>query len=257
MFRNIILVYKTNLKNHLFEKVEEIKQNFPESNFLAVEYSSVKKDMLEDADLVITFGGDGTFVKAANLIENSYILGINAEPDKSEGALTTLKINEIKKLKEIAKGNFKIQEMQRAKIILNEKVLDENAINEIYIGTVSQFHTSRYKLKFKEKQEEQRSSGVLVTTGAGSAAWFCSAGGKQFDCQDKKLKFLVREPYVGKRVFIPTLLEGEILPGEKLILESTRDLWGVVSINDSIYPFNTGDVVEIMLSEKPLKVIKE
>ncbi|HOW37247.1 MAG TPA: hypothetical protein PLK34_03295, partial [Candidatus Pacearchaeota archaeon] len=116
---------------------------------------------------------------------------------------------------------------------------------------------SRYKLKFKDIQEEQRSSGVLVTTGAGSGAWFASAGGKTFNCEDKKLMFLVREPYTGKRVFIPKLLQGEILPGEKLVLESTRDLWGVVSINDSIYPFNTGDIVEIMLSEKPLKVIKK
>ncbi|HOW37134.1 MAG TPA: NAD(+)/NADH kinase, partial [Candidatus Pacearchaeota archaeon] len=126
MFRNIVLVYKTKLKNHLFEKIEDIKDNFPNSNFIAIEYSSVKKELLQDADLVLTLGGDGTFVKAANLIEDSFILGINAEPNQSEGALTSLNINEIDKLKEIETSKFQVIKMQRAKIILNKKVLDEN-----------------------------------------------------------------------------------------------------------------------------------
>lgn len=255
MFRNIILVYKANLKNHLFEKIQEIKSYFPNSNFLAVEYSSLKKEMLSKVDLVLTFGGDGTFVKAANLIEDSYILGINAEPEQSEGALASVTRDEISKLNQIEKNNFRAKEMQRIDIKLDDNFLNERAINEVYIGTETQFHSSRYRITFKENAEEQRSSGILVSTGTGSKAWFCSAGGEPFGCEEKKLKFVVREPYFGKRVFVPKILNGEISGNEKLTMESTRDFGGIISINDSLYPFNKNSVVEISLSKKPLRVL--
>lgn len=256
MFRNIVLVYKTNLKNHLFEKIDEIKSYFPQSNFLVVDYDSLREELVSKADLVLTLGGDGTFVKAANLIEDAFILGINAEPNQSEGALTTITSEEITKLQEIQRNNFQTKEFQRIDVKLNGKDLGEKAINEVYIGTETQFHSSRYKITFQNKTEEQRSSGILISTGTGSKAWFCSAGGKPFDYNEKKLKFIVREPYFGKRVFTPNILKGELAENEKLTIESTRDFGGIISINNSIYQFNVDNIAEISLSKKPLKVIK-
>jgi NAD kinase len=256
MFRKIILVYKENLQKSLFEKIEEIKHIFSEADFLAVPYSSANKELLKDADLVLTLGGDGTFVRAAHLVEDSPIIGINSNPETSEGALASITVNEIGKLKNLNEGKFEIIERQRADVILNGNLLDEKAVNEVYAGSKRQFHTSRYKIKFKGNEEEQRSSGIVVSTGTGSEAWFLSAGGKPFHYNEKKLCFIVREPYFGKRIFVPTLLNGEISPEEKLEIESTRDYGGVIAINDSVYDFNTGDRVEIRLSEKPLRVIK-
>jgi NAD kinase len=255
-FKTIILVYKENLHKHLFEKIDEIKKNFPESNFLIIDYYSIKKELLKDADLILTVGGDGTFVKAAHLSEDSLILGINSNPKTSEGALTSITIDEIGQLKNLDIEKFEVIERQRADVILNNKLLDEKAVNEVYIGTASQFHNSRYKIKFKNKEEEQRSSGIIVSTGTGSEAWFLSAGGKPFNYSDRKLKFIIREPYTGKRIFVPALLNGEIFEGEKLNIESTREFGGIIAINDSVYDFNAGDIVEIKLSDKPLRVIK-
>ncbi len=255
MFKNIILVYKENLQKHLFEKIEEIKFHFPEANFLVVSYSSVNKELLKDADLILSFGGDGTFVKAAHMVDNSLILGINSNPETSEGALTSISIAEIDKLKNLKKGKFEIIERQRADVILNNRTLDEKAVNEVYIGVASQFHSSRYKIRFKNKEEEQRSSGIIVSTGTGSEAWFLSAGGKPFHYGDKKLGFIVREPYFGKRIFVPSLLNGEIFEGEELNVKSTRESGGIIAINDSVYDFNSGDSVKIKISDNPLKVI--
>ena len=256
MFKNIALVYKENLHNHLFEKINEIKQNFSKASFLAIDYASVKKELLKDADLILTLGGDGTFVKAAHLVEDSLILGINSNPETSEGVLTSITIDEIDQLKYLDKRKFEVIERQRADVILNDKILDEKAVNEVYIGAASQFHTSRYRLKFKGKEEEQRSSGIIVSTGTGSEAWFLSAGGKPFHYKDRKLSFVVREPYFSKRIFVPTFTKGDILEGERLIVESGREFGGIVAINDSIYDFNKGDIVEIKISDKPLRVIK-
>ncbi|HTZ41975.1 MAG TPA: NAD(+)/NADH kinase [Candidatus Omnitrophota bacterium] len=255
MFQKIILVYKENLQKSLFEKIEEIKRYFPESDFFITSYSSVNKQLVEDADLIITIGGDGTFIKAGHLLESSFILGINSDPEKSEGALTSININEIEKLESLNSGRFNVTERQRAEVFLNGKLLDERAVNEVYIGSSYQFHTSRYKIRFRGLEEEHRSSGIIISTGTGSRAWFLSAGGKPFHHEEKKLGFIVREPYFGERIFTPKLLSGEILEGEKIEFESTRDSGGIIAINDSIYDFKRGDAAEIRLSGKPLKVI--
>jgi NAD kinase len=255
MFNKITLLLKHGLQLDA-SVLSEIRSLAKGSKVKIIAFNDLKKEDLSDADLIITFGGDGTFVKAANLIEDSFILGVNANPDSSEGWLIDLDISEVNKLKDLFAGQHKTLVRQRASVRLNGKLLPEQATNEVYIGAASQFHSSRYKITYKSKEEEHRSSGVLVTTGTGSTAWFAAAGGKPFACHEEKLAFLVREPYVGKRIFLPKIMKGELKKGEVLTIRSTRDFGGILAINDSTYDFNTGDVVEIELSDKPLKVLQ-
>jgi len=258
-FKKILVVEsKKNTKEHL-ESSKKLKKILDEekANLEWIFHDCLKKGDVLDKDLVITLGGDGTFVEAGNLIEDSFIIGINSHPNSSEGALTSLSIEEIDELKKILKGEFKILEKQRAKIKLNGRVLDEYAVNEVYIGAENQFHSSRYTLIYRGKKEEQRSSGVIVSTGVGSRAWFKSAGGKEFGHKEEKLSFIVREPYFGKRIYVPTILEGEILKKEKISFESKRNFGGIIAIGFKTYNFNDGDVIEIELAEKPLKVLEK
>lgn len=254
MFENIIILLKHGL--NLDSKVIEIIREFSNGSKLnIVAFNDLKKDDLKEADLIITLGGDGTFIRAANITEDSLIIGINANPEASEGALTSLDINELEKLKDIFNGKFNVVKRYMAQVKLNGKLLDERALNELYVGTASQFHTSRYIIRFNGREEEQRSSGVLISTGTGSGAWFLSAGGKTFDPSDEKLGFVVREPYLGKRIFKPKMINGYLGKGEKIEIEAKRDFGGVIAINDTTYDFNNGDIVEVELSNKPLKVI--
>lgn len=255
MFNKIIVLLKQGLKIEA-EIIEKIKNIFSNAEIKIIAFNDLKKQDLADSDLIITLGGDGTFVKAANLIEDSFIIGINAEPHRSEGALTSLDIAELDKLRNVVQGNYDVVKRHRAKVKLNGKLLDEHAINEVYVGAASQFHSSRYKIKFKDIEEEHRSSGVIISTGTGSPAWFYSAGGKVFNHDEEKLSFIVREPYFGKRIFTPKLLNGHIENGDKITIESMRNFGGILAINDSTYDFNEGDVVEIEISDKPLEVIK-
>ncbi|MBS3091778.1 NAD(+)/NADH kinase [Candidatus Pacearchaeota archaeon] len=253
--KKISVFYKDKLieKNpSLDNKLKDLLKNH---DVKYIEYNKLNKKDLDCQDLVITIGGDGTFAKAANLIENALIIGINSHPETSEGALISLDINEIEKLSSILNGDFNISMIYRVQTKLNEKILDELAINEVYVGAASQFHSSRYKIKYKDKEEEQRSSGVIISTGAGSPAWLHSAGGKIFPRDEEKLSFVVREPYFGKKIFKPTILNGDLLKGEKLTFVSERDFGGIVAIGDSVYDFNKGDIVEIELSNKPLKTV--
>ncbi len=254
MIEKILVLLKKGLK---FEEdlIENIKKLSSNRSIKVVDFDDFKKEDLAEIDLVLTIGGDGTFVKAANNVENCLILGINANPDKSEGALTSINIEDIEKLEELFKGNFEVIKRYRAKVTLNGIVLDSKAINEVYLGAASQFHSSRYIIKHNGNEEEHRSSGVIVSTGTGSPAWFYSAGGKIFAYDEEKLSFIVREPYYGKRIFTPKILKGELKKGEKITIESKRDFGGILAINDETHSFNEGDVAEIELYDNPLKVV--
>lgn len=255
MFEYVLLVYKSKTsENPLLNKA--LNRVLSPKTLTCIGFDELTKRSIKKSDLIITFGGDGTFIKAANLIEDAFILGVNSAPETSEGALTSIIQGEfLDMLPALASKTYPILKRQRAIVILNGRVLEEHALNEVYVGTLSQFHSSHYKLTFKDHTEEHRSSGVIVSTGTGSSAWFHSAGGHIFHPSEEKLSFIVREPYFGNRVFKPTLLKGNIEKHESLRIEAHRDSGGIISINEALYPFNRGDVVEISLSPKPLQCI--
>lgn len=125
----------------------------------------------------------------------------------------------------------------------------------MYVGVENQFHTSRYVIEFNNQREEQRSSGVVISTGSGSFAWYKSAGGEPFSCEEEKMKFLVREIYEAN-LFKPKVRNGTIEGEEKIILESKRKDGGVVAIDGIVtYPFNFGDKVEVRTCKQNLRVI--
>ncbi len=118
LFKSIALITK---ENHPVDSkiLDEIHKAAGGSVIHIISYGALKKKDLLDKDLVITLGGDGTFVKAGNLIEHAKILGINIEPHKSEGALTSIDIHALDSLKNVFEGNFTTLQRQRAKITLN------------------------------------------------------------------------------------------------------------------------------------------
>ncbi|MBU0957660.1 MAG: NAD(+)/NADH kinase [Nanoarchaeota archaeon] len=256
MFQKILIVESgKDSKTHL-ETIEKVRDILNSKEFNIKKSDELEKTDFENLDLVLTIGGDGTFIKAAHYIINETpILGINSEPEFSEGYLKSIKNNELEKLKEILNGNFKIIKRQRAKIIHNNKEIEFPALNDVYIGSAYQFHTSRYDIEFKGKTEEHRSSGVVVSTGTGSTAWFESAGGNTFNFEEEKLQFIVREPYTGN-IYNPTILKGEINPGEELTIKSKRTEGGIIALDSNrTFEFDIGCIVKISPSKKPLNVI--
>jgi len=259
MPNNILLVYSEKLTQKHLDVVSQIKKLIIRDlnkNCRSVCARDLQDSCFENIDLVITAGGDGTFIRASHYLDKIPILGINSEPEFSEGALTNLKDTEFTRLKQILLGDYAVIKKQRIQIIRNNQLIKELALNEVYVGAENQFHTSRYIIETNNQKEEQRSSGVLIATSSGSNGWYKSAGGQPFPEEKQKLKFLVREPLSG-RLFQPKLLHGEISKSEKITFTSTRYSGGAIAIDSNkTYPFNKGDIVEISLSDKPLNVIK-
>ncbi len=252
MFKKILIVYSEKLSNKHLETIEKVKKIF-EGKDAIIKSMELSKEDFADVDLVITIGGDGAFIRAARFIEGSFIIGINSEPETSEGELTSIKEDELGFLNKVLEGDFNTKELDRIQIKINDKLIENCALNEVYFGSSSQFHTSRYIIKFNNNEEEQRSSGVLIATSSGSKAWYRSAGGKLF--KEKVLKFLVRELYFGERLYKPRIIQGTIdIGGMEFI--NKRYNGGIIAIDSNlVYNLNFNDKVGLSLSNKPLRVI--
>lgn len=228
----------------------EIKADFAWKNTL-------KHSNFKNKDLIVSIGGDGTFLSTSHFTEGP-ILGVNLDTEKSEGALTTVTILDLeKKLKQILNKKIKIKEYQREQIKIHQTktcTFTELALNETYIGNINPHHSSNYLIKFKNKHESQRSSGILVSTGTGSTAWYKSMSQRPFSREKKQLRFIVREPF-SRRIHKATIKKGKIKQSEKITIVNLmhHSLLAVDGIRT--YHLNYKDKVEISLG-KPLKVIQ-
>lgn len=258
MFNKVLLIYSEKLSKKHLASVEKAKEILMQSkcNARIIRANEMKPVFFDDIELVITLGGDGTFIRAASFLKEQLILGINSEPETSEGAFLEMIDNELHLLNEIINGKYELKKLPRIQVKKNGILLNEKVLNEVYFGTESQFHVSRYIIKFKEQEEEQRSSGVLIVTSHGSNAWFKSAGGIPFT-DDEKLAFLIREPYTGKKVFKPKILHGFIHRNEKIELISKRHEGTIVALDaNKVYPISFNDEIEVSFSDEFLNVAK-
>lgn len=238
-------------------KICKIIENIPG---LEIEYSwknTLTKKHLKNIDLVISIGGDGTTLSASHFLIDTPILAINSNPEKSVGALTTITSEKVEeKIKQILSDNFKEEKLERIETFINNKQIPLLALNDVFIANKKAYLISKYKLKFKNKEEIQMSSGLLFSTGTGSTAWFKSSGGEPFSPQSRFIKTITREPYkgFGKVVKHYALLKETIHEDE--YIEITPLVPSVLAI-DSIreYSLKPLDKVKIKISEHPLRRI--
>ena len=235
-----------------------IKKAFPNLKIEKIWKNIVSKNNLKGVDFVISIGGDGTFLSAAHYIDETPILGVNSDTERSEGALTTIDCSKlIEKIKQIIAKKAKIKNYTREKVVVhlkNKKVETENALNETFFGNINPHHTTNYKIEYNNKKEDQRSSGIVVSTGTGSTAWYKTAGGFPFGRERQQLRFRIRELFKGK-LHKPKIKKGKIKINRNLIITSKMN-HAIVAI-DSIrtYLLHKGDKVEISIG-KPLRVIQ-
>lgn len=217
--------------------------------------NTLTKSELEDIDLIISIGGDGTALSASHFIENKPLLAVNSSPETSIGALTTITIDQLeKKLEEIKKNNQRTELLERIEVQINDKPIEHLALNEVFIASEKAYYISKYKILFKNKEEIQRSSGLIFSTGTGSTAWFKSAGGSPFSPQSKFIKMIVREPYLGKIKSPFSMQSLQINETEEItIMPSVKSVLAIDSIRE--YPLNPEDKVTIRISKHPLKRI--
>ncbi|MBU1204500.1 MAG: NAD(+)/NADH kinase [Nanoarchaeota archaeon] len=249
---NILIVYTKNDK-----AIDVVKNSLRKRDikFKCIERSRLNKSAFRNKNLIIAVGGDGTFLRASHFVKNELLLGVNSDPKTKEGFFMSSCKNDFdKKLELFLNHKFFVEKHTRLKSKINKKEICL-ALNEVFIGNKIPYKTSLYKIFFNNKTEEQKSSGIIVSTGAGSNAWLRSAGVKPFSSCSKKFYFIVREPYKGK-LTKPLLTKGFIGQNQVLKIKSKMDN-GIVAVDSNKeYRFNKGSVIEITLSKSPVRLVR-
>jgi NAD+ kinase len=151
---------------------------------------------LSRADLVITIGGDGTVLGSSHFVTKGTMLGVNSAPGDSIGFFCTAnRLNFETVFDKVLGGRRRPIALARLSIRLNGKLLPELALNDVLIVHSCPAATTRYLIGTADLLEEQRSSGIWVSTPIGSTAGIRSAGGKVMPLGSRRLQYQVRELY--------------------------------------------------------------
>jgi hypothetical protein len=222
--------------------------------------------------VVVVVGQDGLVANTAKYVNGLPIVGVNPDPSRFDGVLLPFKVNEARRaVGEVLEHRFKHRTVTLAEAKLNDgqKLL---AFNDFFVGRNN--HTSaRYTLFANHSAEAQSSSGILVSTGAGSTGWMSSVfnmaagvarmlGGNCEDrvalnWEDRRLLWAVREPFISQRSHA-SLIAGAIDEREQLRVESLMPDGGLIfsdGVDSDFLPFNTGSIVEIGVSEQVARLV--
>ncbi|MGV8087134.1 MAG: NAD(+)/NADH kinase [Candidatus Woesearchaeota archaeon] len=210
-----------------------------------------------DRDLIISIGGDGTVLNTAHyILDKTPILTVKSEGD-SVGALCKINAKQFEDtLDKLLNDDFTVESWTRVEGTFNHK--KDIALNEIAVGPKYFNGMMRYEVKFKDVSEEQRSSKIMVSTGAGSTGWYNNVEYSQgnFDPQSKELRFVVSEDNKSNHY---KLLHGVMKVGDVVEITSLMDIDGAISFdgdnNKRMYDFNIGKKLYVKISDKPLNVI--
>lgn len=215
-------------------------------------------------DIIVVIGQDGLVANTLKYLQGQPVIAINPDPERWEGRLLPFVVPQLENVVQRAlagKTESKSITFAEAKTNDGQRML---GVNDIFIGPKS--HTSvRYALRWNGRQEEQSSSGIIVSTGFGSSGWFRSilagavgvtgmekhplAGGFAWDA--KKLYFTVREPFPSQASGAE-LVFGAIAGRECLKLESHMPENGVVfsdGIESDYIAFNSGTVLNVKVAD--------
>ena len=135
---------------------------------------------LPNADLVICFGGDGTILHMAKAATKHSIpiLGVNIG---TMGFMAELENNEMEKLKQLAKGEYKIDRRMMLDVTVRrdrEVLYRDICLNDVVITKGAVARIVHLSVRCDGVQAmECGGDGIIVATPTGSTAYNLSAGG--------------------------------------------------------------------------------
>jgi NAD kinase len=225
-------------------------------------------------DVIVTVGQDGLVVNVAKYLSGQPIVAVNPDPARIDGILLPFHVkNAMSGVSRAIAGNARTHAITMAEAKLNDgqTLL---AFNDFLVGQKSHV-SARYRISWGGQTEEQSSSGVLISTGAGSTGWLSSMQhmakavaqfvGRQpvdlptlrLNWDDPRLAFVVREPFASKVTGVQ-LAAGLIQPGEPFRIESKMSEGGVIfsdGFEQDALAFNAGNVVTIQASNRKTRLV--
>ena len=255
------------------QSVEITRRSLPsEMKIQLLDRSLAPTVLFSEKDLIITLGQDGVVANTAKYVKGQPIIAVNPDPKRFDGLLMPFlpaQVNEAVTTVLNGKASMREVTMAEARLQDGQRIL---AFNDLFIGA-SNHVSARYTIMFHDKKEQQSSSGILVSTGAGSTGWISSVfnmtrgisatmGGEapqgiHMDWEDQRLFFVTREPFVSKHSSAG-LVAGWIDTGQELRVESTMPSGGCVFSDgtqaDSI-EFNAGAILTVQRAKEKARLV--
>ena len=252
--KNMARFRKTHLQH--YETLAHVEKFLKERNVCYRRSRRGQKIDFSRFDLVITVGGDGTFLEAARFCKKQVLFGINSDPEWSVGRFCGATDKTFSRILEaLLNKKCPIRKLNRLKLQIKDQTTCVNILNDVLVCHANPAAMSRYLVRVNGKNEEQRSSGVWVATAAGSTGAIRSAGGKKLPFFSDQWQYLPRELYGGYRQRYQ-LRGGAVSPKQSLQVVSLMND-GVVYIDGSHhkYPLRFGAEVVLRKSNEPLNVV--
>ena len=226
---------------------------------LGLPYDCLYRGDLKSAngyDLLLSVGGDGTFLEVARHTVDTPVLGVNSDPSRSTAFFCAADRTTIQRqLQALLAGALHQVQLARLKVSINDIPLPHVALNDLLIAHVNPAAVTSYTLQIGEDSEAQKSSGLWVATAAGSTAAIRAAGGRIMPLRSRKLQYLVREPYFGGGYRFRRL-QGLLAPGSVLQVISKMRRGRVFMDGPHLrYHLGLGDTLRISTEAAPVRVI--
>ena len=208
-------------------------------------------------DLVITVGGDGTFLEAARRIKDQLIIGVNSAPQHSVGRFCVADPDNFADVFEkLFKGRYKVNLFHRLRLKIDGVKSPVDALNDVLVCHVNPAMLCRYYLNIGKLKEEQRSSGLWISTAVGSTGATRSAGGRALGQHEKKIQYMPRELYSGNNV--KYRLRGGVLSEKQKVRVISLMQRGIVFVDGAHqhYPLHYSSSIEASHSPQPIRTLE-
>ena len=266
-----------------FEDYVEEHETFQDSlNSLQTQLSKVIKHktlervfmpsfIFSENNLIVVIGQDGLVANTAKYSKGIPMVAVNPDKKRYDGVLLPFDTsNFIGGVENVISNNYQSKTMRFAEAKLNDgqRIL---AFNDLFIGASSHI-SARYKISYNNNQEEQSSSGLIVSTPAGSTGWLSSIFNMAYGVtslfekdlkverpklKDNELLFAVREPFQSMRTQTG-IIAGVIKHQKVLTIESLMPTNGVIfsdGIETDFLKFNSGSIATIGIAPETAKIV--
>jgi NAD kinase len=225
-------------------------------------------------DIVVALGQDGLVANTMKYLDGHPLIGVNPDAGRYDGVLLPFVPCDLAALlRDVAADRRPFKAVTMAKAGLTDgQVL--YAVNDLFVGARSHV-SARYEILAGERREIQSSSGLIVSTGLGSTAWFKSivtgalaiagalgrpTAGELYSPRPwdaNELQFAVREPFPSK-LSQTNLVVGRLVKAERLTVRSLMPEDGVIfsdGIEADRLDFNSGTEAQIMVAERQGRLV--
>lgn len=231
--------------------------------------------LFDESDLVMTVGPDGLVVNVAKYLEAQPVFALNPDPGSIDGLLLPFTVERFgDAFQRTLQGEQPVRPVTMAQARLNDgqSLL---AFNDLFIGARSHV-SARYEIARGERREVQSSSGIIVSTGAGSTGWLQSVyagaaavvtaqGGQvqpppeygRLPWDTDHLIYSVREPFPSKATQT-ALVFGTVDAEHPLTLTSQMADNGVIfsdGMEEDFLAFNAGSTATIGLAPNRAQLV--